>query len=343
MADRVGIALTVGLGGVMLGVGYIAAAFSTTLWQYALLHGLLIGLFGSAATFGPLMTEASHLFNRRRGLAVSICASGNYLAGTLWPGLIERATALHGWRWAEIAIGTFCIVTMVPLAALLRRPTTAIAANVGPVTVTPALAGLTPNRLTALLVVAGFSCCVAMAMPQVHIVAYCSDLGFGAVQGANMLAVMLGAGIVSRIGSGWIADRIGGVRTLLLGSLLQGLSMLMYLGFDSLASLYAISALFGLVQGGLIPSYAIIVRACCPPREAGVRFGVVLAASLVGMAAGGWISGAIYDLTGNYRAAFANGLAWNVLNTGLALLLVLRLRPPSSARTSRPSGATVTV
>jgi len=167
---------------------------------------------------------------------------------------------------------------------------------------------------------------VAMSMPQVHIVAYCGDLGYGVARGAEMLSLMLGFGIVSRIGSGFIADRIGGVRTLLLGSLLQGVALFLYLWFDGLASLYVISALFGLFQGGIVPSYAIIVREYFPPREAATRLGVVLMATLLGMALGGWLSGLVFDLTGSYRAAFLNGLGWNLLNVAIMVWLLQRTR-----------------
>jgi MFS family permease len=165
-----------------------------------------------------------------------------------------------------------------------------------------------------------------MAMPQVHIVAYCGDLGYGAARGAEMLSLMLACGIISRIGSGFIADRIGGVATLLLGSVLQGGALFLYLMFDGLGSLYVISALFGLFQGGIVPSYAIIVREYFAPREAGARLGLVLMATLGGMALGGWISGYIFDLTGSYRIAFLNGLAWNLLNGSIVLWLLLRGR-----------------
>jgi MFS family permease len=184
--------------------------------------------------------------------------------------------------------------------------------------------GLSPGALQVALCIAGLSCCVAMAMPQVHIVAYCGDLGYGVARGAEMLSLMLGFGIVSRIASGFIADRIGGVATLLLSSVLQGLALLLYLFFNGLVSLYVISALFGLFQGGLVPMYAIIVRDYFSPREAGVRLGLVLMATLFGMAIGGWMSGVIFDLTGSYRAAFANGLVWNLVNVSIALWLLLR-------------------
>jgi MFS family permease len=325
-ADRFGIAIVVAIGAVCLGIGYVGAAFATNLWQYALIHGLLIGLFGGAATFGPVMTEASYWFARHRGLAVSLCASGNYLAGALWPGVVGHFVQTSGWRWTEMAVGVFCLATMLPLAFLLRGGRPAGNTSLSAAYATTNTLGFAPNTLLLLLVAAGLSCCVAMAMPQVHIVAYCGDLGYGAISGTRMLALMLGCGIASRIGSGWVADRIGGVRTLLCGSLLQALSLCLYLGFDSLGSLYAISALFGLVQGGLVPSYAIIVRECFPPQQAGVRFGVVLMASLLGMALGGWISGWVFDLTLSYQAAFANGIVWNGLNIVIALVLMTRQR-----------------
>jgi MFS family permease len=163
-----------------------------------------------------------------------------------------------------------------------------------------------------------------MAMPQVHIVAYCGDLGYGVARGAEMLSLMFAFGIVSRIGSGWIADRIGGVATLLLGSVLQGLALVLYLLFDGLASLYVISALFGLFQGGIVPSYAIIVREYFSPAEAGTRVGIVMMATLFGMALGGWMSGAVFDLTGSYQVAFANGILWNILNGAIAIWLLQR-------------------
>jgi MFS family permease len=194
--------------------------------------------------------------------------------------------------------------------------------------------GLSPNALMVLLAIAGVACCVAMSMPQVHIVAYCGDLGYGAARGAEMLSIMLGAGIVSRLASGWICDRIGGLRTLLLGSALQGIALVMFLPFDGLVSLYIVSAMFGLFQGGIVPSYAIIVREYFPPREAGVRTGVVLMATLFGMAFGGWISGAIFDWTGSYRAAFVNGIGWNLLNLTIALWLLRRSFPLRRPATS---------
>jgi MFS family permease len=189
---------------------------------------------------------------------------------------------------------------------------------------------LSPNALQILLFIAGLACCVAMSMPQVHIVAYCGDLGYGVARGADMLSLMLAFGIISRIACGFIADRIGGVSTLLLSSVLQGTALFLYLWFDGLTSLYVISALFGLFQGGIVPSYAIIVREYFPSEQASTRVGLVIMATVLGMALGGWMSGAIFDLTGSYQAAFLNGLAWNLLNVSIASFLLLRSRGRST-------------
>jgi MFS family permease len=341
LADRVGIVPPVLVGGTSLGLGYILASTSQSLWQFTACYGLLIGLCGSAATFVPLLADISRWFEKRRGIAVSLCASGNYLAGVIWPTLIEAMIRAHGWRATDLAIGIFCIGTMVPLAALLRGPSPMRRAGAPPVPTTDRRAiNLPPGPLQILLSIAGVACCVAMAMPQVHIVAYCGDLGYGPARGAQMLSLMLAFGIVSRIGSGFIADRLGGVVTLLLGSAAQMAALSLFLFFNSLASLYVVSALFGLFQGGLIPSYAIIVRESFPASQAGSRVGVILMMTLVGMALGGWMSGAIFDLTGSYRAAFANGVAWNALNFLIALFLLYRT-PVGASRlaTTRRAGS----
>ena len=325
LADRFGIAVPLALGTACLALGYLAVGLSSSLWQVALAH-LLIGT-GCSASFGPLMADISHWFVRRRGIAVAVAASGNYLAGTIWPPVVQHFIASDGWRATHTGIGLFLVVAMTPLVFLMRKKiehqhegATATAAR------RQAEAPFSPMTLQVLLCVAGVCCCVAMAMPQVHIVAYCGDLGYGVARGAEMLSLMLGFGIVSRVASGFIADRIGGVRTLLLGSVLQGAALFMYLWFDGLFSLYVISALFGLFQGGIVPSYAIIVREYFSPKEAGTRVGLVLMATLLGMALGGWMSGAIFDLTGSYQAAFLNGLGWNLVNVTIMTWLLLRSR-----------------
>jgi MFS family permease len=325
ISDRYGIVAAIGVGIGLLGLGYIGAGLSPTIWQYTVVH-FLIGL-SSAATFGPLMAEASYWFERYRGLAVAIAASGNYIGGTIWPPLVNWGMQTHGWRATHIAIGIFTAVAMtlslIVLRLLMGAGTRRSHVNAPP----PRLdLRLSTNALTAILSLASIGCCVAMSMPQVHIVAYCGDLGYGVARGAQMLSLMLGFGIVSRIGSGFLADKIGGIRTLLLGSIAQASALLLYLFFDGLTSLYIISAMFGLFQGGIVPSYAIIVREAMPASEAATRIGIVIFASVFGMSFGGWVSGVIFDATGSYAAAFLNGLAWNALNITIMVGLLLRAR-----------------
>jgi MFS family permease len=329
LADRFGVIMPVLLGAAGLGVGYVGAGLAPNLWLFCLAQGLFIGLLGTSATFAPLVADTSRWFDRRRGIALAICMSGNYTAGAVWPPVMQYFIDSVGWRQTYIGMGVFCVLAALPLAWVLRRrpppqePVAQRMVSFGAAAGTRPM-GLPPQTAMALLCIAGVSCCVAMSMPQVHIVAYCGDLGFGAARGAEMLALMLGMGVVSRLVSGWISDRIGGLRTLLLGSMLQGVALLMFLPFKGLVSLYVVSALFGLFQGGIVPAYALIVREYFPPEEAGARVGTVLMATLLGMALGGWMSGAVFDLTGSYHAAFLNGIAWNALNLAIVGFLLWR-------------------
>ena len=325
LCDRFGVMVALMLGSLALGIGYVGAALVPSALTFALMH-LFIGV-GASATFGPLMADMSQWFARHRGIAVGMAASGNYIGGALWPPLLQHAMATEGWRHTYLGVGVFCVLAMLPFIFALRRrapahPIVSLseAASTGPAR----NLGVSPNALMVLLCVAGLACCVAMAMPQVHIVAYCGDLGYGPARGAEMLSAMLGFGILSRIGSGLIADRLGGAVTLLIGSVLQGIALFLYLLFDGLVSLYIISALFGLFQGGIVPMYAIIVRRYFSPKEVGIRLGIVLMATLFGMALGGWMSGVIFDHTGSYRVAFLNGLIWNLVNAVIVLWLILR-------------------
>lgn len=331
LADRFGVMLPVMVGAVGLGLGFIGAGLAPGIVLFCLAQGLLVGLLGTSATFAPLVADTAQWFDRRRGIALAICMSGNYVAGAVWPPILQFFVDWAGWRAAYVGVGVFCLASMLPLALVLRRrpPSAAAAATSASASSAPSMAsarplGLNPNLLLALLCVAGVSCCVAMSMPQVHIVAYCGDLGFGAARGAEMLSLMLGLGVVSRLVSGWISDRIGGLRTLLLGSLLQGVALLLFLPADGLVSLYLVSGLFGLFQGGIVPAYALIVREYFPPQQAGARTGTVLMATLLGMALGGWLSGAVFDWTGSYRAAFLNGIGWNLLNLSIVGYLLYR-------------------
>ena len=326
LADRFDIRVPLVIASIALGAGFFAAASARSLMEYTLAQGLAIGLLGSSAAFAPMVADISHWFNRRRGVAVAVVASGNYLAGTIWPPIIQHFIAAEGWRTTYYGIGIFCVVTILPLMLTLRRqkPNAASEASELQTSITQPVFGIQPHTLQALLIVAGIACCVAMSMPQVHIVSLCADLGYGVARGAELLSIMLGFGVISRLMFGMISDRIGGLRALLIGSVLQCLALALYLRSDGLMSLYLISALFGLFQGGIVPSYAIIIREHFPAREAGTRIGIVLMATQGGMAFGGWLSGAIFDITGSYQAAFLNGVLWNVLNLSIVLWLLNR-------------------
>ena len=346
MADRHGLMPVLCVGAVAVCGGFVWAGLSGSIWGFGLAHGLM-GLIGSSATFAPLMADTALWWNKRRGIAVAICASGNYIAGALWPPIVQHGIELIGWRHTYVLLGLVCGVGMLLLALRMRQRAPMVQMDAAPAPAAPAAStqgaaagvapaalsldrsrpfGLRPLHAQLLLCVAGVACCVAMAMPQVHIVAYCTDLGFGAARGAEMLSLMLACGIVSRLVSGVICDRIGGVRTLLLGSALQGVGLALFLPFDGLVPLYVISAMFGLFQGGIVPAYAIIIREYFAPQEAGARVGAVIMATLIGMALGGWMSGWIFDLTGSYRAAFLNGMAWNLLNLSIVGWLFWRVR-----------------
>jgi len=336
--DRYGVVVPVLLSALSLGAGFALAGLSTGIITFSLAQGLLIGV-GTAATFGPLISDLSHWFEKRRGIAVASAACGNYLAGVLWPSFIQWTLGFTDWRSTYLMIAVLCVVIMVPLSLFLRAapPPPSNEAAGKPASTDAGLrssglrsSGLSPLTLQILLVLAGLGCCVAMSMPQVHIVAYCVDLGYSVARGADMLAIMVGAGVVSRLASGFLADAIGGVRTLLVGSVLQCAALFLYLPFDGLVSLYLVSLVFGLSQGGIVPSYAIVVREYLPAKEAGQRVGLVIMATILGMALGGWMSGWIYDLTGSYDAAFLNGIAWNFMNIGLMVFILMR------GRNSRP-------
>ncbi len=324
LADRWGILAPLLIGALAIGAGFIAGALAPNLIWYGLAQSL-VGL-GASASFVPLMADISHWFVRRRGLAVAIASSGNYLAGTLWPPVLQHFITVEGWRPTHLATGVLCLLVLVPLAFLMRARPPMDADSAKAPNARHGAPDISQRALLVLLIVAGFACCVAMAMPQVHLVAYCVDLGYGPARGAQMLSLMLGLGIVSRLLSGFVADRIGGLLTLMIGSSLQGLALFLYVFFDGLTSLFVISALFGLFQGGIVPMYAIIVRECFPAAKIGGTLGLVIMATLIGMAVGGWMSGLVFDLTGSYQLAFFNGLAWNLLNLAICAFLLWRKR-----------------
>jgi len=336
VTDRFGVSTALVIGAVSVGLGYVLSGLAPNIILFGICHGFLLGFFGASATFAPLMADTSMWWSKYRGIAVGVCSSGNYLAGTIWPPIVQYGIEHYGWRNTYIAMGVICGIGMFLLALLLRqRPPVGQVSNVINVAA--------PNRdkpfnlpipfAQALLCIAGVGCCVAMSMPQVHIVAYCTDLGFNAARGAEMLSLMLACGVASRLISGLICDRIGGLKTLLLGSVLQGIALLLFLPFESLISLYIIAALFGLFQGGIIPAYAIIVREYFPIQDLSKRVGLCIMSTMIGMALGGWLSGKVFDLTGSYHASFINGIAWNLMNITIVVFLLLRVRntkPPAS-------------
>ncbi len=326
LVDKLGVTRAIWISSVVTIVAFTLASLSPIYWIVALLHAVLG--FATATFFGPLMADISLWFFRRRGIAVAIAASGNYLAGAIWPILLSDVIAEQGWRGAYLALAAITLVVILPLSVFLRQqvPAEAIATADARASARASAVSISPRLLTGLLIVAALGCCVAMSMPQVHIVAYCVDLGYGPAVGAEMLSVMLLGGVISRLISGLIADKLGGVVTLLIGSTLQCIALFLYLPFDGLVPLYMVSAVFGLSQGGIVPAYALVVREYMPAREAGARVGLVIAATMVGMALGGWMSGWIYDLTRSYQAAFLNGIAWNILNVAIMLLILFRAK-----------------
>ena len=336
--DRHGIYLALVIASIAQAAGFALAAMSSNFWLFALLQGSLIGT-ATAVTFGPLIADVSHWFHRRRGVAIAAIASGNYLAGTIWPLMLGDVLADSGWRQAYFIIALVMVVVMLPLSFGLRRRPPFQTDTGTPVISTTRQINLSPRTMTILLGIAGVGCCVAMSMPQVHIVALSADLGYGVAAGAQMLSLMLAGGIVSRLLSGLLADKVGGVKTLLLGSVLQCLALFLFIPFDSLFALYAASLVFGLAQGGIVPSYAVIVREYLPAEVAGARVGLVIMATVLGMAFGGWLSGWIFDQTGSYKIAFINGIGWNLLNIAIVAVILWKTGRKTGQKLPRPNFA----
>jgi MFS family permease len=327
VVDRLGVTSALIGAAVLSALSYVLATLAPSIMLLSAAH-LLLGL-GTSIGFGPLIADISHWFMKRRGIAVALVASGNYLSGAIWPTMLSGILARDGWQQVYLTLAVLTLVVVIPLSLLLRRrvPVEAHSTAAASAQINARSVGVSPRALQYILGLAGIGCCVAMSMPQVHIVSYCVGLGYGPAVGAEMLSLMLLGGVVSRIISGLLADRLGGVMTLLIGSLLQCIALFLFLPYDGMVSLYAISLLFGLAQGGIVPSYALIVREYMPPQEAGARVGFVMMMTILGMALGGWMSGWIYDLTGSYQLAFVNGIFWNGLNIAIVLMLLRRSRP----------------
>ena len=328
LAERYGIRTTVIFGAVSVCIGLLISTLGQP-WQLFLGHGVFIGLLGNAGLNAPLYVYVSRWFDRRRGSALALLSSGLYLAGTIWPPIFERAIAHFGWQTTMLVYGLFVAAVVVPLALIFLKnaPETPTATGMaGAPGETPRVLGWPPNVVFALLVVASFLCCVTMSMPQNHLVALCTDLGYSAQSGAAMLSLLLGLGVLGRQIWGAIADRIGALSTLMISSALQGLAMTGFVVTQDEAGLFAVSAAFGIGFSALIPAYVLAVREYFPAREASWRVPVVLLLSGSGMATGTWLAGALYDYFGFYAPAFAAGVAFNMANFIVIATLVLRRR-----------------
>jgi len=328
LSDRIGVMKPALFGGLFLGLGYLAAANAPSLWTFTLAHGVLIGFLGRSPFMAPLVADISHWFKHRRGLAVGIVISGSYVAGAIWPPVIQHYVDTIGWRGTYLGLAVFCLAIVSLSAPLLYRRHSGGAddGSAGDPVAAGRPLGMAPGKLQSLLCFAGMGCCIAMSMPQVHMISYATDLGFTAARGAEMLSLMLACGIVSRVVSGVLSDRIGGLATLLIGSSLQAMALFLFTFADTLTALYIVAACFGLSQGGIVPSYAFIVRTYFPPGDAGGRTGIVLMFTMLGMSIGGWMAGMIFDLTGSYDAAFVNAIGFNILNMVIAGGLLRRAR-----------------
>jgi len=324
LADRMGIMIPALIGSLALPAGFYLAAHASSILEICLAFSLLCGFLGSSFSMAPLIADISHWFNRRRGLAVGIAFSGSYVAGAIWPPILQRMFDAQGWRESFIDLALLTLILMALLSLMLypRPPMNEQQPETGSVDSKSANSLVSGGTLQSLICLAGFGCCVAMAMPQIHIVPYVMDLGHPAIRGAEMLGLMLGFGVISRVGSGWLSDRIGGLATLLLGSALQLAVLIAFLTGNSLVFLYGISIAFGLSQGGIVPSYTIILRAFFPPKQAGWRISTSFLFTVAGMAFGGWIAGLLYDLTGSYTVSFLNAIGFNILNLWIAASLI---------------------
>tara|TARA_E500000075_G_scaffold17169_1_gene13905 strand:- start:1118 stop:2329 length:1212 start_codon:yes stop_codon:yes gene_type:complete len=321
--DKYGLKLPIIVATLILVISYLIGTISTEFW-----HLLILQIFmGTAAAtfFGPSMADIGNFFEKRRGLAVAIIASANYVAGAFWPLIISYFLETMTWKDVYLYIALICIIIMIPISFFLKNNISQNESDITTEASNSKLTNLSPNALQTLLILAGIGCCLAMAMPQVHIVALCVERGFGLSIGAEILAVMLFSGMISRVGFGYLSDKIGPVYTLFIGSLLQMISLVFFLPFDSQLSLYIVSLMFGLSQGGIVPAYAMIVRKYLPLKEVGERVGLVIMATIVGMGLGGWMSGEIFDITQSYKLAFVNGIFWNFTNLLIVTFIMWKI------------------
>jgi MFS family permease len=326
VADRIGVRSTVVFGALMAALG-LAVSTTGQVWALVLGHAILIGLLGNSAHFPPLVVYISRWFDRRRGTAVALISSGQYVAGMLWPTVFERAMTRFGWQATMLGYAVVVAGAILPLALFLQpppQPSRGAAAMGMEMRRRGRALGLPANLVQALLSAAGFLCCVPMAIPAGHLVALCTDLGIPSAHGAAMLSVLLGSAFVSRLFWGWLADRIGGLGTVLVGSACQALAIAAFTATRDEVGLFAVSAAYGLGFSGIVPAYVLAVRELFPAAEASWRVPTVLFVSMSGMAFGGWFAGALYDHFGFYAPAFAAGALFNVANLVVIGFLVAR-------------------
>jgi MFS family permease len=334
VAERVGIRLTVMFGAAMVLAG-LALSAGGQVWQLYVGHGLLIGFLGNGAINAPLYVYVTRWFERRRGTALALIASGQYLAGAFWPPLFERAMAAYGWRMTMLGFGVLVVFFVAPLALIFLTPAPVPPRGSGTADDAPQetglVLGLKPNVTFSLLAGAAFLCCIPMAMPSAHLIALCGDLGMAPARGALMLSVLLICAFISRQFWGWLSDKIGALMTLIIGSGAQAAATAGFIFTQDEAGLFAVAAAFGLGFAGLIPAYILAARQYFPAHEASWRVPTVLLTGMSGMAAGSWMGGVIYDYFGFYVPAFVTGLAFNLVNFAVILFLLLQSRRVQAA------------
>lgn len=326
MLDRIGIKKPIIFALSLLVASYILSIFVRDVFFLSVIQ-FFLG-FSAAAFFGPMMADISNYFYRRKGLAVSLVASGQHLCGAIWPFLIKDFLLDGDWRNAHLFIAIVCSILIPILFYLLgnKKPKVDLNQNLSSRKEdinSKVKLSISNKRVQVLLMFAGVFCCVAMSMPQVHIVPLCIDNGYGLAVGTEILSFMLFAAVASRVIFGFLSDKIGPIQTLLLGSSLQAISLTMFLPFNSQLSLYIVAIFFGLSQGGIVPIYAVIISKFLPSNEVAERVGLLIFATIVGMSLGGWLSGEIYDLTKSYKLAFINGIFWNIINLCIMIYLFI--------------------
>ena len=324
--DRRGVVQPVLFGGLMIGLGAILASQSTDRWDFFIANGLLIGAFGEAAMIVPLIANVTRWFDRRRGLAVGIVTSAQGVAGAIWPPFVRFLEDAVGWRDTYFYFGLFALATLIPLALVLRPKPPVTLAGVSHIFTGNKfrVLGLSPMLVQALFCLAVIGCCTAMAMPIAHLISHVTDLGYSRITAANMLSVLFGSSLFSRIFFGVIADHIGGVKTMLVASGCQAMMLFSLALVTSEVGLYIAVFIFGVGFAGIMPNYALIIRLWYPSNQIGRRVATVYMFAAMGMALGGWLGGTLFDIFGAYMHAFLVGFGFNVMNLIVVGFLLLR-------------------